>query len=141
MGMQCNDSLLQMYVDGAMGVGERLVVEAHLAQCAACRASLTAYKALLWDLAQPPAVEVPPELAALSDRLMEAWDSQQLETAAEKESALGSWTDTTFVWARTVPVVSTSVAAVGRMGRAAPRAAAGAVAGLVRRLWKGGGRR
>lgn len=136
--MQCSDSLVQMYVDGELGAAERLIVEAHLSGCRACRAAVTAYKALMWDMAHPAVVETPPELAALSDRLMEAWDEHQAPT---KESAEGSLIGASLGWTRVVPVVSVSVAAAERVGRTAPQAVAGALTRLARRLLKGGGRR
>ncbi|HEV8381340.1 MAG TPA: zf-HC2 domain-containing protein [Gemmatimonadales bacterium] len=61
-----DEGMLHAYLDGELPSAERAALEAHLAQCATCRASLAEERALLerasalLGSAQPPARAVPP---------------------------------------------------------------------------------
>ena len=70
MSLRCDDTLVQMYVEGALAPGERAVVGDHLRTCVACQRRAVAYKALFWDLAHPePEAEpaTPPGRAARAE--------------------------------------------------------------------------
>lgn len=129
--MRCDDMLLQLYVDGDLSEGERLIIEEHLGLCANCRRSVVAYKAMLWDLEHTPPPQVPPELQAISDGLMATWVQ---EASAAIPSA---WTKASSVWIRT-PVVASAVSAVGSGGTSVGKSV---IRGLMRLVLGGGGRR
>lgn len=129
MNCRCDDTLLQMYVDGSMGTVERDILEVHLKLCPRCRQLVSQYKGLLWDLEHPVEVPVPPQLGALSDRLMDAWADA---TAPER------WQEASRAWTQQVPVVSMALASAGRFGRRLPRWGLAGVTGLAKWLWKGG---
>lgn len=133
MSITCDESLIQMYVDGDMGPVEQEIVEAHVKGCRRCRQTLTEYKGLLWDLAHPRPEPAPAELGALSDRLMAAWDDAQAAAAAPAGSTLG--------WAGAVPGVQTTLATAGRVGRSLPGLGLRGLGYVGRRLLRGGGRR
>lgn len=132
----CDESLLQMCAEGTLVPAEQAVVEAHLAGCPACRRTLGAYKALMWDLEHPAPVPAPPELQAVSDRLMAAWEA---EAAGRLPPG---WVRAGLAWTRTTPVVAPVVDGLGqglsKAGRGLPRAAWAGLKWLVRR---GGDRR
>jgi anti-sigma factor RsiW len=127
-----------MYVDGDMGPVERAIVDDHLKGCARCRTAVTEYKGLLWDLEHPVPDPAPPELAALSDKLMAAWDSAQAKAARPEPER---WQDASRIWTQAVPGVQVALGAAGRVGRSLPRAGLSGLTRLGRRLLKGGGGR
>lgn len=129
--MRCDDTLLQLYVDGDLSDGERLVIEEHLGLCSHCRRSVVAYKAMLWDLEHEPPPPVPPELQAVSDGLMEAWVRES------PGSVTATWAEASSVWIRT-PVIASAVSAVGSGGTSAGKSV---IRGLMRLVLGGGGRR
>jgi len=128
----CDDALLQMYAEGLLGAVERSILAEHVKACPQCRARVAAYKGLLWDLAQPdPEPEpLPPELDALSDRLMAAWAAEQ---------APQTWQKASLAWTQTVPVVDLALGAVGKVGHSLPRLGVAGLTGLGRRLLRRGG--
>lgn len=134
MEFTCDDTLLQMYAEGLLGPVERSIMSAHIKACSRCRAGVATYKGLLWDLGQPdPEPEpVPPELDALSDRLMAAWTEAQ---------APQTWQKASLTWTQTVPVVDMALGAAGRVGRSLPRLGVAGLTGLTRLLRRGGGGR
>lgn len=132
MNFRCDDTLVQMYVDGALAPAERAIIEVHLQGCRPCRQQVTLYKGLLWDLEHPvDQTPVPAELNDLSDRLMEAWSQSR---------APATWQEARREWTRTVPGVHVALETAGRVGRDLPRAGLGGLSRLGRWLWKGGGR-
>jgi anti-sigma factor RsiW len=135
MIITCDDGLLQMYIDGDMGHVERAIVDDHLKGCPRCRQAVLQYKGLLWDLEHPAPEEAPPELAAISDRLMAAWE------AAHAMPEPATWGEASLLWTRTVPGVQTALGAVGRAGRSLPKAGLSGLSYLGRRLLRGGDRR
>ena len=60
--------LLPWYVNGTLDAGETAMVEAHLADCADCRADLAAERVLARDVAALP-IDVEHAWSALSDRI------------------------------------------------------------------------
>lgn len=107
MSFRCDDSLVQLYVEGALEPAERLLVGAHIRICRACQQGAAAYKALLWDLEhpEPEAAELPAaQLQALSDRLMEAWEQGGTGQAPGRTPARAIW-DFSSLWLRSVPVM------------------------------------
>ena len=60
--------LLPWYVNGTLDAGETAMVEAHLADCADCRADLAAEQVLARDVAALP-IDVEHAWSALSDRI------------------------------------------------------------------------
>jgi anti-sigma factor RsiW len=137
MNMSCDDELLQMYVDGDMGPVERAIIDHHLKDCPSCRQRVLEYKGLLWDLEHPAPEETPPELAALSDRLMAAWE----EARSAPEPAPASWQEASLIWTQAVPGVQTALGAAGRVGRSLPKAGLTGLGYLARRVLRGGDRR
>lgn len=132
MNFRCDDTLLQMYVDGALAPAERAIIEAHIQNCPQCRQQVTLYKGLLWDLEHPADDDpAPAELSDLSDRLMEAWAQSRVPV---------TWQETSLQWTQTVPVVQVALATAGRVGRNLPRAGLSGLSRVGRWLWKGGGR-
>lgn len=138
MSIACDDALLQLYVDGQMGSVERAILDDHLKGCARCRMGIATYKALLWDLEHPAPDAAPPELAALSDRLMAAWEAEQTRQTPVEPAR---WQDASRIWTQTVPGVQAALGAAGRVGRTLPKAGLSGLGRLGRRLLKGGGGR
>lgn len=132
MEFTCDDALLQMYAEGQLGPVERAIMAEHIKTCSGCRARVAAYKGLLWDLGQPnPEPEpLPPELDALSDRLMAAWAEEQ---------APQTWQKASLAWTQTVPVVDLALGAAGKVGHSLPRLGIAGLTGLGRRLLRRGG--
>jgi len=126
MNLRCDDSLVQLYVEGVLAPAERLIVGEHVRGCPACQQRVLAYKALMWDLAHPEAEPpVPPELAALSDRLMADWDWAQAHPArrpalapAPARSTLGY----TTLWLQVSPVATGPASLAQRLAPTARRA-------------------
>ncbi len=141
MSLRCDDTLVQMYVEGALAPGERAVVGDHLRTCVACQRRAVAYKALFWDLAHPePEAEpaIPPGLAALSDRLLGAWEQESAGQAAGRSTAR-TILDYSLLWLRVSPVAAASETVFARVGPAAGRTAPRL--GQMARLGLGLGRR
>ncbi|HYG60519.1 MAG TPA: zf-HC2 domain-containing protein [Symbiobacteriaceae bacterium] len=134
MAFACDDSLVQMYVEGSLQPVERTIMEEHLASCSACRKAAGTYKALMWDLGHPREEAVPPELGALSDRLMTAWEREQAELQPS------TWRDAPLLWTRT-PVVGAALQTAGEVGQSIPRAGMAMLSGMIRLVRRGGGRR
>jgi hypothetical protein len=85
--MNCNQRLLQLYIDdGAEEPAATLLVE-HLKSCGPCRRELTRLKALDWDLRSRPAAMVPVELGAMRRTALDACFA---EAAAEKVPSFGA---------------------------------------------------
>jgi anti-sigma factor RsiW len=135
---QCDDTLLQMYVEGLLGPVERSILAEHVKACPRCRAQVGTYKGLLWDLEHPDvdpdpdSAGVPLELDALSDRLMAAWTEAQ---------APKTWQKASLAWTQTVPAVDLALGAAGRVGRSLPRLGVAGLSSLSRLLRRGGGGR
>jgi anti-sigma factor RsiW len=136
MAMTCDDELLQRYVEGDLTPAERVLVTAHLSGCAACTRTVMQYKALMWDLSHPESAPVPPELAAVSDRLMAAWEEAARAGKEPKLSPL----ELGLLWTRTPPLQSALLTA-GRVGRQLPSLGLTGLKGLWRLARRGGGRR
>lgn len=104
----CGDhALLQGYAENVLAADEARAVKAHVATCAACRATLSEYKQLMWDLSHPMAIELPEELERTYDTLMDAWKTEHQSAAATRPRALvPSWATHTIAWARYLPTTS-----------------------------------
>lgn|GEM_PF-6433266 len=120
MAQVCSDTLLQMYLDSDLSPVEREILDQHLIECEVCRRHLSVYKVLVWDVAHQPRELAPPELEAVSDGLMAAWEAARTEEVQQRAAAR-SWADL-----------------VGRTAREVPRAGLAGIRWLLRR---GGGRR
>jgi len=93
------EAKLNEYVDGALGVGEREAVEAHLARCAGCREAVAQLRALLAGArALPQAIEPARDLWASIERrtvqratwnMQRVWWGGALAAAAVLVIALG----------------------------------------------------
>jgi len=132
VNFRCDDTLLQMYVDGSLGAVERMIIEEHVKVCRQCGQQVALYKGLLWDLEHPVPIEIPPELDALSDRLMDAWAEAQ---APER------WQEASLVWTETVPAFGFTLGTAERVGRSLGHYGMVGLASLWRLIRKGGGNR
>lgn len=108
--MKClDDSLLQMFVEGALDAHEEEIVRLHLSLCRACRGRVAAYKQLMWDLEHPAGPELPPELDRQRAVLMSAWNAAQRgeheRPRRAPRSLIPAWAGYTVLWARYIPPV------------------------------------
>lgn len=84
------EALLPPYVDGEAGPDERAAVDAHLAQCAACRDDVEAQRAVRALLVSRRASLVEPAPPALAADLRRAADTRLLPSAGPRWSALAA---------------------------------------------------
>lgn len=139
--MNCvDDSLLQMLVEGDIEEPARDIVYVHLRQCATCRAKVSGYKQLMWDLRQQPDTPLPQELDVMHTQLMEAWASVTRERKEERRSTrslVPSWAGYSVLWTRHLPHAERVGDLVSKAGKKLID-----LRPLVRRVRrKGGGRR
>lgn len=99
-----DDELLQRYAENIVSPDEARAVKAHLAACAACRSALGQYKQIMWDLAHPAEIEIPEELEAMYQPLMEAWRKER-ESAKEAplRGLIPAWAVQSLSWTRYLP--------------------------------------
>lgn len=83
--MNCNERLLQLYIDGGAEEPAATLLCEHVRGCASCRRELTRLKSLDWDLSNRPAVAVPAELARLRREALAACFEDK-----EKEASFGA---------------------------------------------------
>ncbi len=84
--MNCNQRLLQLYIDdGAEEPAATLLAE-HLKSCSSCRRELTRLKALDWELRNRSNTDVPAELGTLRRATLDACFA---EVSAEEEGSFG----------------------------------------------------
>jgi len=69
--MKCTSLDLNAFFFGELAVGERRGVEAHLAECAACRAELERLRITQTALEAIPDEEIPQRIAFVSDKVFE----------------------------------------------------------------------
>ena len=117
---RCDDSLVQMYIDGELAQAERMIMRDHIELCPRCRVRAGAYKGLFWDLEHPEPGPEPGTVAmdALSERMMAAWRQHLSES---RQRVHGRWPALSTLWLTANPV---ALAAAGVIGRspAKPRA-------------------
>jgi anti-sigma factor RsiW len=77
--MTCRDlsALVTDYLDGALGLGDRLRFELHLGLCRHCRAWLRQLRATSAALRETTPVQPPPEVEAELLRRFQGWKSKQ----------------------------------------------------------------
>lgn len=137
--MKCNDELVQLYVEGALGPAEAAIVAEHLKGCPTCRQQAGLYKGLLWDLAHPPrstGAEAEVHTEALAALLKAEW--QRIHPASSRTEHAPA-----TIWLTANPVATASAHAVGRVGQAGLQGLGRVLkVGLARALGrKGGGNR
>ncbi len=111
--------LLPWYVNGTLDAGETAMVDAHLAECAECRADLAAERVLAREVAALP-IDVEHAWSALSDRIDAAGPPRRLAESVpflHRKVAMG--------WALGGPLAAAAAVAfaVAMVPRASPPAA------------------
>lgn len=116
----CGDhSLLQRLAEGTLADADLKNVKSHVTSCPSCRLAVTEYKQVMWDLAHPLEVELPPELEYSHDVLIREWKKEHQGVASTKShsrSLVPAWAGYSLSWTRKLPAVNTLGSLLRRTG-------------------------
>ncbi len=93
--MECDQELLQEFLDGELSPEAARHLQEHLRLCGNCRREFSRQRRLWLELAQPEAVEAPPELPYLRQQAIAAGRL----APAEPPVRIGFWESQRLAWA------------------------------------------
>ena len=93
--MECNQELLQEFLDGELFPGPARQLQEHLGLCSNCRREFSRMRRLWLELAQHEAVAAPPVLPYLRQQAITA----ARLTPAEPSAGIGFWESQRLAWA------------------------------------------
>lgn len=133
--MDCDQELLQEFLDGELDPGTVRQIQAHLGTCVNCRREYSRQRRLWLELAQPEAVAAPPELPYLRQQAIAAVRL----TPAESGTSIGFWEFQQLAWA---PLgLATAYIPGSGVVKTMMKTAARELPGLVGGILASGGRR
>lgn len=93
--MKCSRArtLLNLYVDGRLSASRFAALEAHLGDCAACRAELTHLELVTRSLAEAPFVAEPERLTTLILARIAGYEANRARARAHERSFAPRWGD------------------------------------------------